>query len=520
MPILNPNSTDYQHPWEPNLSDIHTALDYTEDGKPALRVLSNIQGDIVIEGDVSIPGTVKVENADGTTLSVDGTVSVDNFPNVQTVGGTVSVNYADSADLSAFSRLRSANTRLLGEFRNQYGTMGPVEIVTRFENGGGQTINLAQAHTIISVTDQPGSRALRQSRKYHPYIPGTTNLAFISFTMAQGKTNLQQMAGLFDDLNGILFRMNGVTPEMVIRKAGVDDQIVPQSEWNVDRLDGTGPSGIGIDFAKSQILIIDYQWLGVGRVRVGFNIDGQIYYTHYFNHANTVTEPYLFQPSLPVRWEIVNSGATSGASDMMCVAYGVYVEGSEVDTGFTESQGDIGFTGSRGEDGTIGVDGFTGSQGDTGFTGSAGEGADLSITDDTSTNETRYVTFVDQTSGDVAGVGISSTKLFFNPSSGTLNATEFNSLSDCLFKENVKPIKDAISVVKNLKGTSFICKQTQKGSYGLIAQEVQDVLPEIVSESEFKTVNYNAIIPFLIEAIKELNNEVNQLKDEISILSK
>jgi hypothetical protein len=74
--------------------------------------------------------------------------------------------------------------------------------------------------------------------------------------------------------------MNGTTAEMVIRKGGVDNEIVPQSQWNVDRLDGTGPSKVNIDFTKSQIFVTDYQWLGVGRVRFGFYAYGKIHYCH------------------------------------------------------------------------------------------------------------------------------------------------------------------------------------------------------------------------------------------------
>jgi hypothetical protein len=198
-------------------------------------------------------------------------------------------------------------------------------------------VNLAQTHTLINVTTANGSRALRQSRKYHSYIPGTTNLAFVSFTFGEAKDNLQQMVGLFDDSNGIFLRLNQATPQMVIRKGGVDTEIVNQSSWNVDTLDGLGSSGINLDFTKSQILIIDYQWLGVGRVRTGFVVNGQIIYTHYFTHANSITEPYMYQPSLPVRWEIVNTAETLGNSSMMCICYGVYTEGSEVDTGFDNS---------------------------------------------------------------------------------------------------------------------------------------------------------------------------------------
>jgi hypothetical protein len=145
------------------------------------------------------------------------------------------------------------------------------------------------------------------------------------------------MAGLFDDLNGIFFRMNGTTAEMVIRKGGVDNEIAAQSSWNVDRLDGTGASGINIDFTKSQIFVVDYQWLGVGRVRVGFSLNGRVYYTHYFTHLNELTGPYMFQPSLPVRWEIKNTGTTASVSSMMCICFSVYVEGSDFETGFDNS---------------------------------------------------------------------------------------------------------------------------------------------------------------------------------------
>jgi len=290
------NSTSYVHPNEENLMNLHKSMDYNQLGEPSLRVLSNIQG------------------------TIDSAIT-----------------YADSTNLSAFSRLRTANTRLIGEFRNMYGTTGPAEILTRFETGGSQTINLAQTHTLINVTDEAGSRALRQSRRYHPYIPGTTNLAFVSFTFGAAQANLQQMVGLFDDSNGIFLRLNGDIAEMVIRKGGVDNEVIPQSLWNVDRLDGTGASNINIDWTKSQIFFCDYQWLGVGRVRVGLNINGQLYLCHSFNHANEIVEPYMFQPSLPVRWEIKNTGATAQPSSMMAICYGVYVEGSDNETGFENS---------------------------------------------------------------------------------------------------------------------------------------------------------------------------------------
>lgn len=245
------------------LRNLHHALQLNDQAQPELRVGARITNEdpipvalgtetVTITGDVVLPAVIKVENADDTTLAVsDGGMSL-------TVDGNVGVTILDSAINSAFGRLRTANTRLLGEFRHKYGTLGPVEILTRFANGGSQTINLAQAHSTVNVTTVNGSRALRQSRRYHSYIPGTTNLAYISFKLSSAKANLQQMVGLFDDADGIFFRMNGLTPEMVIRKAGVDTEVVPQANWNQDRLDGTGPSARTISWDHAQIFALDY----------------------------------------------------------------------------------------------------------------------------------------------------------------------------------------------------------------------------------------------------------------------
>jgi trimeric autotransporter adhesin len=168
-------------------------------------------------------------------------------------------------------------------------------------------------------------------------------------------------------------------------------------------------------------------------------------------------------------------------------------------------QGEIGFTGSQGDIG------FTGSQG---FTGSKGDSADVAITDDITTNSSRFITFVEQTSGDVAGFGVSSSKLFYNPATGTLNATEFNSLSDITFKENIQDISDAINIIESLRGVEFSWKETNETSYGLIAQELEMVLPKLVAGTDIKSVNYSGTIPFLIESIKYLKKELDLLKSE------
>ena len=96
---------------------------------------------------------------------------------------------------------------------------------------------------------------------------------------------------------------------------------------------------------------------------------------------------------------------------------------------------------------------------------------------------------------------------------GIATATDFDALSDENYKENVITVNNALNKVEQLRGVSFDWKGDGGSSYGVIAQELQEVLPELVHGDNPKTVNYNGIIGVLIEAIKELKKEVEEFKD-------
>lgn len=251
------------------------------------------------------------------------------------------IRYDDSANLTAFGRLRTADARLLGEYRYMYGSGVSTEMNDLLAGGGTLTADQPRNCYLGAVGTANGDRVVRQTKQYHPYIAGTSNIGMITFTMNPPKANLTQKVGMYDDLNGVFFRMNGTTAEFVIRKNGVDNEVVPQSQWNIDRLDGTlsefNQSGVRADFSKSQILVMDYQWLGVGRVRVGFVHGDEIIVCHHFHHANLITEVYMNQPSLPVRWEIKNTGVTASPSQLMMICAAVYCEGANDETGFSRS---------------------------------------------------------------------------------------------------------------------------------------------------------------------------------------
>jgi hypothetical protein len=96
--------------------------------------------------------------------------------------------------------------------------------------------------------------------------------------------------------------------------------------------------------------------------------------------------------------------------------------------------------------------------------------------------------------------------------SQTITAQEFTPTSDINLKENIQTVNNALETISSLRGVSFDWKETGKGSYGVIAQELEQILPDLVKTGEVKSVNYNGIIGVLIEAVKELSEEIKELK--------
>ena len=136
------------------------------------------------------------------------------------------------------------------------------------------------------------------------------------------------------------------------------------------------------------------------------------------------------------------------------------------------------------------------------------------LTNNNTVNATYYPMYATVTSGNLTVAGISSTKMQFNPSLGQLTVTDLNTTSDAVLKNNVESIDDPITVIRQLFGVGFNWVDTGKKSYGLIAQMLEKVLPELVNVNEqgTKTVSYIPIIAFLIEAIKKQQDDIDMLK--------
>jgi hypothetical protein len=160
--------------------------------------------------------------------------------------------------------------------------------------------------------------------------------------MGSPKTGLRQRVGYFNTQNGTFLQQNDSTVSFVLRSSSLptpgtpsDIRTVNQAEWNVDKMDGTGPSGRVLDLTKNQILYMDFEWLGTGDVRCGFFVDGQPQICHIFHNDNTQTAVYMTTAILPVRYEITNTAATASASAMKQICSSVINMGGYEQTSST-----------------------------------------------------------------------------------------------------------------------------------------------------------------------------------------
>ena len=226
----------------------------------------------------------------------------------------------DDGWADAFGRLRVSNTATLFEASFTYDTQ-PLLFEPVTTTGGA----VAQSNSALQLTvdGTADAQAAVQSRQYLPYEKGKSQLVKLTGVLGAPTAGVRSRFGYFDLEDGFFCEQTGDGLSLVRRSSttGVlTHTTVPQAQWNVDPLDGTGPSGVTLDPTKAQILVIDGQWLGVGRVRMGFNIDGLTFYAHEFLHANRATvAPYTRSFTLPVRYEIATTVAdVSGSLTAIC----------------------------------------------------------------------------------------------------------------------------------------------------------------------------------------------------------
>ena len=236
-----------------------------------------------------------------------------------TIGGT---------NLDAFGRLRVSNPLTLFDSSHRYADNNLW--VSSITGTAAATFNANEGLVDLTVGSASGDEIIRETIKVFSYQPGKSLLVMNTFVFGTAKAGLRQRAGYYGAANGIYFERDGSTNYMVERSSVTGAPIntrVAQANWNQDPLDGTGPSGLTLDSSKAQILYLDVEWLGLGTVRTGFIINGAFVPCHNFDHANLVNTTYITTASLPLRYEMTNTAATTGASTLKQVCSTVISEG-------------------------------------------------------------------------------------------------------------------------------------------------------------------------------------------------
>ena len=246
-----------------------------------------------------------------------------------------------STAYDAFGRLRVSNPYTLFDSSN---VMSKNTLFDESTSGSATVTYTSNKSTVnLNVTEVSGDKVIRQSKRVLSYQPGKSLLILNTFVMNTQTENLEQRVGTFDANNGIFFEDTGTGYQIVRRtytSGSSVDNAVTQASWNGDKLDGTGASGYDLDPTKAQILFADYEWLGMGSVRVGFVIDGKLITAHTFYNANNLDTVYMQTANLPIRYEIeVTDTLAAGTYTLQQVCSSVQSEGGYAPQGLRQSIG-------------------------------------------------------------------------------------------------------------------------------------------------------------------------------------
>lgn len=183
-------------------------------------------------------------------------------------------------------------------------------------NGGTATHDANLSGVVMAVTSTAGSEVIRQTKHTMRYIPGRASTVSFAIRLEAPVTGVRRRFGLFDENNGAYFEDGGDgTYYCVIRSktsGSVVERRVARVNWNGDKLDGTGNSGITASPTAQHLINIEYEWYGAGQVKFSYVIGGDTHVIHTFDNANVINSVWCSTPFLPIRLELKNVTGAAG----------------------------------------------------------------------------------------------------------------------------------------------------------------------------------------------------------------
>lgn len=253
--------------------------------------------------------------------------------------GNLNVSHAGGHAVDSFDRWRVSNPAT--QFDSKEIDASNVNLWDESTSGGASiSRNANQASHSLTLGTASGDKATRQTKQRFVYQPGHGMLLLFTGVIGSGKANVESRIGYFDDSNGLFFEVKDGSMQFVRRTktsgSAVDNETAISS-WT-DPLDGTGPSGVTVDWDKAQIFWLDFAWLGTGRVRYGIMIGGEYIEAGELEHANALDKVYISSPNLPIRYEIENTGTAASGTTLVQICTSVQNEGGYEPEGITWSQ--------------------------------------------------------------------------------------------------------------------------------------------------------------------------------------
>ena len=184
----------------------------------------------------------------------------------------------------------------------------------------------------LEVGSNIGDQVIRQTRRVQRYTPGRQGEMSTTIIFGTPTTGIRRRIGMFDELNGFYFEDSGDgTYRCVLRRdtlGGIETESYARADWNVDKLDGTGPSGITADPEMIQHMSMEYEWFGSGMIEWNFVIDNNKYPIHRIFHANKEDHTWAAKAALPIRIELTNVTGAAGTHTFYQGAHSLTVEGT------------------------------------------------------------------------------------------------------------------------------------------------------------------------------------------------
>ena len=232
----------------------------------------------------------------------------------------------------AFGRARTSTPFTLFDSFNRYQDNGKYS--TANSAGGTFAFNSNTSTIDSTLTTTSGAYVYRETNRVFAYQPGKSLQILTTFIMNPAKANLRQRVGYFGTDNGFYLERYDASGIRFVKRSKVTGAVVntpaEKTDWNIDKMDGTGPSGLTLNLDYPQIMFIDIEWLGLGTARLGFVVNGAFIHCHSFHHSNLSDAPlgaYMQTACLPLRSEIENTGTTASTSTLKKICETVISEG-------------------------------------------------------------------------------------------------------------------------------------------------------------------------------------------------